>query len=166
MTETRVVHVNDHVRGAVYIGRAMPRQGLPASKWANPYKIGRDGTRGQVVLKYTEDLLIGERRPLLAELPELRGKPLACWCRHDGEITHPPTNGCHGDTLLYLLSIHTDDELRELAATEPSGVARRQAEAKIREESLIGQFDTVSRMSEGVSCIKSAISRISGGDRG
>jgi hypothetical protein len=31
--------------GAVYSGRLMPRYGLLGSKWHNPYKVGRDGTR-------------------------------------------------------------------------------------------------------------------------
>lgn len=58
----------------VYIGRASPRHGLPASPFANPFRIGRDGTRAEVLLKYRQHLL---RRPdLLARLPELRGKRL------------------------------------------------------------------------------------------
>jgi hypothetical protein len=32
---------------AVYIGRAMPRHGLAASPWANPFRIDRDGTRAE-----------------------------------------------------------------------------------------------------------------------
>jgi hypothetical protein len=31
--------------GAEYIGRAMPRHGLRASKWVNPFIIERDGVR-------------------------------------------------------------------------------------------------------------------------
>ena len=64
---TRVVHVNDNVPGAVYIGRAVPRRGIKASKWANPYKIGRDGTRADVIGKYWYDLMHGDKRHLLAE---------------------------------------------------------------------------------------------------
>ena len=48
------------------------------SKWGNPFKIGRDGTREQVIAKYEEWLMKQPR--LLAALPELRGKTLVCWC--------------------------------------------------------------------------------------
>lgn len=89
---TRVVHVKDKVPGAVYIGRAMPRQGLKASPLANPYHIGKDGTREEVIAKYRAWLLA--QPDLLARLPELRGKALACWC-------HPER--CHGDVLITLL---------------------------------------------------------------
>ncbi len=67
----------------VYIGRP--------SKWGNPYVIGRDGTRAQVIAKYRDWVL---RRPdLLAALPELHGKTLGCWCA---------PQPCHGDVLAAL----------------------------------------------------------------
>ena len=56
--------------GAVYIGRP--------GKWGNPFVIGRDGTRAQVIAKYRDWLLRNER--LMADLHELRGKDLVCWC--------------------------------------------------------------------------------------
>ena len=64
--------------GAVYVGRAMPRIGLPGSKWANPFKIGRDGTREDVIAKYRAWLV--QQPELIAALSELWGKDLACWC--------------------------------------------------------------------------------------
>ena len=74
--------------GAVYIGRAMPRLGLAASKWANPFRIGRDGTRADVIAKYRAWLL--DQPDLMAALPELTGFDLAYWC------SPAP---CHGDVL-------------------------------------------------------------------
>jgi len=54
----------------IYVGRP--------GKWGNPFVIGRDGTRDEVIAKYRAWLL---RRPaLMAALPELRGKDLVCWC--------------------------------------------------------------------------------------
>lgn len=109
----RVVHIKDNVEGAVYIGRAMSARGLSGSKWANPYKIGEHGTRIQVLALYADDL---RHDPgFIRQLPELRDKPLACWCRHDGET---PTEGnrCHGDILLEWLKDYTDDELRNWMA--------------------------------------------------
>ena len=87
-----VVNVKSGDPYDLYIGRANPRNGLRKSIWANPFKIGKDGTREEVMQKYERYLL--EERPALAErLPELKGKVLACWCA-------PGT--CHGDILLKL----------------------------------------------------------------
>jgi len=77
--------------GAIYIGRQMRFLRLPRSKWANPFKIGRDGTRTEVITIYRDHLL--SRPELIAALPELRGKDLACWCAPEP---------CHGEVLLEL----------------------------------------------------------------
>ena len=64
----------------VYIGRP--------SKWGNPFEIGKDGTRIQVIDKFRRHL---ENSPdLMASIQELRGKRLGCWCK---------PNKCHGDVL-------------------------------------------------------------------
>ncbi len=67
----------------VYIGRP--------SKWGNPFVIGKDGTREQVIQKYEQWLRT--QPALLAALPELKGKVLGCWCS---------PKPCHGDVLLRL----------------------------------------------------------------
>ena len=77
--------------GAVYIGRQIRFLRLPRNKWANPFKIGRDGTRAEVISKYCDHLLSAPE--LMAALPELRGKDLACWCSPEP---------CHGEVLLEL----------------------------------------------------------------
>ena len=61
------------------------------SKWGNPYRIGADGNRDQVLKKYREYLAA---TPSLVEdaKKELRGKNLACWCK--------PSEDCHADILL------------------------------------------------------------------
>lgn len=128
MSQTRVVHINDNIEGAVYIGRANGRKGLKASKWANPHKISdvRHGPneiigRERALLQYTDDLFWGPKRYLLAELPELRGRALACWCRHDGVpmtngvTDEGPDNRCHGDLLVSYLDQWIDEELRAKA---------------------------------------------------
>ena len=46
--------------------------------WGNPFIIGRDGTRGEVIRKYEEWL---DAQPqLLKLLPKLKGKKLVCYC--------------------------------------------------------------------------------------
>lgn len=64
----------------VYIGRP--------SKWGNPFRIGVDGSREEVLQKYRE-----WARHQSLPLHELRGKTLGCWC-------HPKP--CHGDILMEL----------------------------------------------------------------
>lgn len=77
---TRVVHCKKEPYD-VYIGRP--------SKWGNPYKIGPDGTREEVIQKYEQYLL--RNNELLSSISELRGKVLGCWCA---------PNKCHGDVLV------------------------------------------------------------------
>ena len=72
----------------VYIGRAVRRRRLKASIWGNPFVIGKDGTRDEVMVKYREWLLGNPE--LLKKLPELKGKVLGCWCAPEA---------CHGDVL-------------------------------------------------------------------
>ncbi len=67
----------------VYIGRG--------SKWGNPFKIGRDGSREEVIKKYENYIM--NKPELLAGLHELRGKTLGCYCK---------PAACHGDVLARL----------------------------------------------------------------
>lgn len=83
---TRVVHL----RREPYDVRIDRR-----SKWGNPFEIPkpeRPGDRDRVIAQYREYIL-GEPQ-LLADLPELRGKRLGCWCK---------PLACHGDVLVELL---------------------------------------------------------------
>ena len=50
-----------------------------ASKWANPFKVGKDGTLDEVLVKYEDH--IRSRPDLIAALPELAGKNMGCWCK-------------------------------------------------------------------------------------
>lgn len=60
-------------------------------QWGNPFRIGRDGDRDEVIEKYRE--WINTQPQLLAQLPMLKGKRLGCYCR--------PFR-CHGDILAEL----------------------------------------------------------------
>lgn len=91
MSHPLVVH-NKRSAYNVYIGRP--------SKWGNPFSIGKDGSRQEVINKYRQWLL--EQPDLLAALPELRGKVLGCWCA---------PRACHGDILA------------ELANSEPAVIS-------------------------------------------
>ena len=86
---TRVVHCKREPYD-VYIGRP--------GKWGNPFTIGPDGTREEVIIKY--EAYIRSKPELLAALPELKDKVLGCWCA---------PKACHGDVLMRLVS-----ELKDL----------------------------------------------------
>lgn len=84
-TQLKVLNKHRHGQpaGSVYIGRP--------GKWGNPFIVGRDGNRDQVVALHRK--WIHSQTQLLADLPELRGRDLVCYCA-------PLT--CHGDVLLEL----------------------------------------------------------------
>jgi hypothetical protein len=71
------------VPGSVYIGRP--------SIWGNPFVIGKDGTRAEVIAKY--ELWIKQQPDLMAKISHLKGKSLICWCS--------PLE-CHGNVLVRL----------------------------------------------------------------
>jgi hypothetical protein len=117
MGKTRVVHVNDDIEGAVYIGRTNQWRGLKRSPLANPFMIGPACSRGEAIANYARGLdsvLAAGNRRVITALVACRGKPLACWCRHDGE-ERTDANACHGDVLVELLERYSDDELRAMS---------------------------------------------------
>jgi hypothetical protein len=77
---TKVVNVNTDEYD-VYIGRP--------SKWGNPFKIGRDGTRQGVISKYMKWLLMNDT--LMCDIMTLEGKVLGCHCK---------PKPCHGDVIV------------------------------------------------------------------
>jgi hypothetical protein len=79
----RVVNIRSE-KYDVYIGRG--------GKWGNPFIIGKDGSRDEVIGKYVEWVV--KQQALLAALPELEGKVLGCYCK---------PAACHGDVLVSLV---------------------------------------------------------------
>ena len=70
-----------------YIGRG--------SKWGNPFVIGKDGTRTEVIEKYKSWIV--QQPELMAALHELKDKRLGCWCS---------PKLCHGHVLAELVKEH------------------------------------------------------------
>jgi len=68
----------------VYIGRP--------SKWGNPFKVGPNCSRAESIAKYED--WIRSQPELMADIMELDGKTLGCWCK--------PLD-CHGDILARLV---------------------------------------------------------------
>jgi hypothetical protein len=54
----------------IYIGRP--------SLWGNPFIIGQDGNRQEVIEKYK--LWLPAQPHIISRIHELRGKILGCWC--------------------------------------------------------------------------------------
>ena len=89
---TRVVHCRKE-QFDIYIGRR------PGHIWGNPFLIGRDGTRDEVIAKYRGWI---EAQPLLLEaIGQLRGRVLGCWCK---------PLPCHGDVLAELADALTPEK--------------------------------------------------------
>lgn len=70
----------------VYVGRP--------SKWGNPFRVDGSTTRLQAIRKYREWIVTQPQ--LIADLPELRGKTLGCWC-------YPMP--CHAEVLAELANL-------------------------------------------------------------
>ena len=80
----KVVHIRDGTHD-VRIDRG--------TCWGNPYVIGRDGSRAQVIEKYRRRLwarVRANRELAIEKLSELHGKRLGCWCA---------PRQCHGHIL-------------------------------------------------------------------
>ena len=92
--KTRIVNVSCEAYD-VFIGRP--------SRWGNPFSIGIDGNRKEVIEKY-ERWLNGEIEapkhhhwyipPTKEEILTLRGKTLGCFCK---------PKDCHGDIFLKII---------------------------------------------------------------
>jgi hypothetical protein len=91
--EPKVVSVESGEPYDVYVGSGKRGTNLKKSKWHNPYAIPKDGTRDEVCEKFERDFWAGALEVGPDNLPEIRGKTLACHCAPEK---------CHADFLLRL----------------------------------------------------------------
>ena len=89
MNKTTVVHCRK-LEYNVFIGRP--------SKWGNPFIIGRDGSRQEVIDKYRE--WIKDQEYLLSSLHEIKDQRLGCFCS---------PLPCHGEVLVELADKETPE---------------------------------------------------------
>lgn len=90
----------------IYIGNAntviIDGERFPkyASPFANPFKVGKHGTREEVMKKYRKYMYkkLEESSGLLVQFIELKDKNLGCWCK---------PKCCHGDIIKELLYNYT-----------------------------------------------------------
>lgn len=90
---SRVVNIFHGDRFDVAIGRP--------SRWGNPFKIGRDGDRAEVIRRYREWIRSDDPRAVRVrqEIGVLRGKRLGCYCA---------PLPCHGDVLAEMADAAAD----------------------------------------------------------
>lgn len=67
---TEVVNIRRTRHYDIYVGRP--------SQWGNPFSIGKDGTREEVIQKYRAWVV--QQPGLMASLGDLKGLTLGCWC--------------------------------------------------------------------------------------
>jgi hypothetical protein len=81
----KTIRVDKNNKHDIFIGRP--------SKFGNPFVIGEDGNRTEVIAKFEQ--YMRSHPDLQNYLKELDGRIIACWCRTD--------QSCHGDVYLKLL---------------------------------------------------------------
>jgi len=131
---TRVVDVSDiEDTGYTYVGRAyrngdkhMNNTEVGKAGWlGNPYKLGQDGDREEVIEKFEEDFheRLEEDEEFREAVHELTGEVLACHC-------HPKK--CHGHIIAQYLDLYveTRDE------TEKKDMNRENIREAIEEKAL------------------------------
>jgi len=111
MCKTQVVNCRkEHYD--VYIGRP--------SKWGNPFEIGKDGNRTEVILKYRKYIL--NNKNLVKDLHELKGKTLGCWCK---------PKPCHGDVLVSLVDGVDNQTKNNILFDDHYGKAKTDGKARL-----------------------------------
>lgn len=107
----------------VYIGRGK------GSPWGNPFVIGRDGTREEVIDKYHGWITLrgGGGTHLLGRIGELEGMRLGCFCAPKGGARARDKFVCHGQILLQILEIHQMAQRRRNRQQKEDYVSTEQA---------------------------------------
>lgn len=93
VTNARVINKRDNwsCRSFIWVDRQGP--------WGNPFKIGRDGERRDVLIEH--EIWLRREVELVAELWRLRDKALACWCE---------PQPCHGWLLAFLANCTWEEQ--------------------------------------------------------
>lgn len=86
---TEVIHIRDRQPGDIYIGRGGHGE---SGYFGNPFLVGRDGTREEVLLQFQAYFLVrvAHDPDYRKAVKRLRDKRLVCFCK---------PKACHGDIL-------------------------------------------------------------------
>jgi len=86
----------------LYIGRANKTFNVKQSIFFNPFIIGKDGTRKEVIEKFRE--YAPTNKALMNNLYLIDGQTLGCWCNW-------PNEDCHGSVLFELREKQKQDKV-------------------------------------------------------
>ena len=86
------IRVDKNDEHDVFIGRP--------SIYGNPFIIGKDGTRSQVIEKFEE--YFTKLSNIKELLNDIEGKRIACWCKIN--------DNCHGDVIVKLIKNRRKEE--------------------------------------------------------
>jgi hypothetical protein len=123
------------LKAAVYVGRGSNDTG-----WGNPFATKESKVEGTTPVETLDEALKGfvghlaSRRDLVARLPELAGRAVACWCA---------PNPCHGHILATLANSPAGNELATLAADDGQEWNRQSCENQIW--GILGDWPTMTR---------------------
>lgn len=104
-----------------YVGRYNSSIGLSSKnsqQYGNPYVIGPDGNRSEVLDKYLISMKLYFDKSIIGKdlrnklRMDLRNKVLGCWCRANG-TKKIKSKTCHADLLAFIANT-TDEELFNL----------------------------------------------------
>ena len=125
--------------GNEYIGRAgivfckidgkNERYPKISSIWYNPFKVGKHGTRDEVIEKYESYIrqMLNNSSDLQNKLLELKNKNLGCWCFPEK---------CHGNVLLKLIEEAEKAKIKSEKAEEAKIEEAKSEEAKIEKNKI------------------------------
>lgn len=84
-----------------------------SSRWGNPYRIGRDGDRAEVIRKYKQHLWEQMKAGEVTEqdLLALKDYRLGCWCK---------PAACHGDVLIAAIEWVVDEVAADSKFVRPA----------------------------------------------
>jgi hypothetical protein len=88
-----IVNIKSRKPFDLYIGRANVYYNQAESIFHNPFVIGKDGTRAEVIEKFREYAL--KTPDILSKLYLIDDSVLGCWCDY-------PAEDCHGRVLFEL----------------------------------------------------------------
>ena len=141
---TEVVHCKKEPYD-VYVGRPSP--------YGNPYIVGTDGDREEVIHKFRE-YFMGNKELQARALKECRGKKLGCWCA---------PQSCHADVIAEFVNTYYNDG--ETTAIYPNRVEDKEYVEEVYGFKEFGDKDMVFESPTGLQLAK-GYERIVYGDHG
>ncbi len=125
---TKIVCINEE-KYDVYIGRTKNNE---PGEWGNPWIIGPDGTREEVIEKYRQNFQEKvKNQEFVEKVLKLKNKTLGCFCKTKDR----PNTPCHGDVIKEFL-----DKKCGLAIVGSRDFCNYQAIKDVFDKYFLGEF--------------------------